>query len=82
MTVKMYGMKSCPDVRVALVLLENKKVEVDFRDFAADIKYLKEFLAIRDKSPLFDEIKARGGIGIPCFVSDDGSVSFAADEIA
>ena len=36
----------------------------------------KEFIRLRDTSPAFGTIKADGSIGIPCFVSEDGRISF------
>ena len=81
MTVKMYGIRSCPDVRAALALFEKKGVSVNFRDFNENIVFLKEFLSLRDSNPLFCDIKARGNIGIPCFVSEDGAVSFEPENI-
>ena len=36
---------------------------------------MKTFLTIRDGSPLFAEVKAAGGIGIPCILEEDGAVS-------
>ena len=44
-----------------------------FHDFGADLENLKVFLRLRDQSPLFDEVRAEGGIGIPCVVREDGS---------
>ncbi|EJX00248.1 hypothetical protein EVA_11647, partial [gut metagenome] len=40
------------------------------------VRYLKEFLRLRDSHPAFKSVKAQGSIGIPCFVQEDGSVSF------
>lgn len=81
MTVKMYGIRSCPDVRAALENFERNGADVDFLDFAEDIRNLKEFLHIRDSNPLFNEVKDRGGVGIPCFVFEDGRVSLDPDEV-
>ena len=36
---------------------------------------MKEFLRLRDTSPVFDEAKKNGSIGIPCFVLEDGTVT-------
>lgn len=32
---------------------------------------MKRFLKIRDTSPLYDEVRARGAIGLPTIVMDD-----------
>jgi glutaredoxin-related protein len=81
MTVKMYGIRSCPDVRATLAMFEKNGIMVDFRDFNENIVFLKEFLSLRDRSPLFDNAKSRGNIGIPCFVAEDGAISFDPDKI-
>ena len=81
MTVKMYGIRSCPDVRAALENFERNGADVDFLDFAEDIRNLKEFLHIRDSNSLFNDVKDRGGVGIPCFVFEDGRVSLDPDEV-
>ena len=36
---------------------------------------LKEFLRLRDENPLFQDIKENGGIGIPCIVREDGTLT-------
>ena len=41
---------------------------------------LKEFLRIRDNSPVFNEAKKVGAAGIPCFVLEDGSVTLIPEE--
>ena len=41
---------------------------------------LREFLEIRDSDPVFDQVKARHGIGIPLFVREDGVKTFDMDE--
>ena len=35
----------------------------------------KEFLSIREGNPLFDEVREAGGIGIPCILRPDGSIT-------
>ena len=41
---------------------------------------LKEFLQLRDTNPVFEDIRARGGIGIPLFVDEDGEMTFDINE--
>ena len=36
---------------------------------------MKEFLKLRETNPLFDTVKEDGGIGIPCIVREDGTVT-------
>ena len=52
--IKIYGMKTCPDC-----IAVDKHVEGDSRyeviDIGSHIKYLKEFLRLRDNNVVFDE---------------------------
>ncbi|WP_294160677.1 hypothetical protein [uncultured Selenomonas sp.] len=61
--IKIYGMPSCPDCQVIAP------------DIGSDVHVMKEFLRLRDTSPVFDEAKKNGSIGIPCFVLEDGTVT-------
>lgn len=51
--------------------LSQKEVEYVYCDISLDIGALKRFLKIRDNNPLYDEVKQRGGIGIPTLIIDD-----------
>ena len=77
--IKIYGMKSCPDC-VAV----DRQVEGDSRyqviDIGEHVSLLKEFLRLRDNSPVFDEAKKKGYAGIPCFVLEDGTVTLSPEE--
>ena len=70
--MKVYGSHLCEDTQKALKELKG----VEFRNISEDLSALKEFLAIRDNNPLYDDVKKNGGIGIPVFVLDDGTVTF------
>lgn len=70
--MKIYGSHLCEDTQK--VLKEVKDAE--FRNISEDLSALKEFLEIRDTNPIYDEVKKNGGIGIPVFVLDDGTVTF------
>lgn len=41
---------------------------------------MKEFLRLRDSSPAFDSVKNHG-IGIPCFVHQDGRVTLNPEDV-
>lgn len=72
--LKIYGSMLCPDCVRCREDLDRAGVEYEYLDFSESLLHLKEFLKLRDL-PLFDEIKAAGGIGIPCIVAPDGSIS-------
>ncbi len=68
--LKIYGSMLCKDCIQCCADLDACGVEYEFLDFRDDLSYLKAFLAIRDQSDLFTEIKKVGAIGIPCLVDD------------
>lgn len=76
MKVIMYGTEICIDCVNDKKVLVEESIELDYRDITKDVKTLKEFLKIRDKDPLFDEIKDLGKIGIPLYILEDGRKTF------
>ena len=76
---KVYVMATCPDCsEVKERLSDNPDFEII--DIGEHVRNLKEFIRLRDSSPAFDSVKAAGSIGIPCFVEEDGRISFDAGE--
>lgn len=73
--LKIYGSLLCPDCVRCKNDLTAAGIEFVYLDFSEDLRNLKTFLAIRDTNPLFEEVKQRGGIGIPCIVEEDGTVT-------
>lgn len=72
-------MATCPDCfEVKAKLAGNPDYEII--DIGEHVRKLKEFLRLRDSSPAFCPVKASGSIGIPCFVTDDGQISFDAEK--
>ena len=79
--IKIYGSMLCPDCVKCREDLDQAGIPYAYLDFAEDLRHLKEFLKIRETSPLFEEVKAGGGIGIPCIVKEDGSVTLDWKEL-
>ena len=77
--IKIYSMPTCRDCIYVGTQLEGR-TDVEVIDIGSHVKNLKEFLALRDSLPLFDEVKARGGVGIPCFVLEDGTVTLTPED--
>lgn len=73
--LKIYGSMLCPDCVQCREDLDRAGVHYEYLDFADKLIYLKEFLKLREENPLFQEVKERGSIGIPCLVEEDGSVA-------
>ena len=72
--LKIYGSMLCPDCVQCRKELDRAGVLYEYLDFADSLIHLKEFLKLREE-PLFDEVRKNGGIGIPCILREDGSVS-------
>ena len=78
--LKIYGSMQCPDCVQCRKDLDEAKVPYEYLDFGESLKYLKEFLSIRDGSCVFDPVREQGSIGIPCIVKEDGSISLSWEE--
>ena len=78
--ITIYGMDTCPDCTVLFEQIKNNE-NFEFIDIGKHVAYLKEFLKIRDKDSVFDEAKAKGYIGIPCFVTEEGKVSLSPEAV-
>ncbi len=72
-------MSTCPDCFDIKVRLSGNP-DFEIIDIGEHVRNLKEFIRLRDSSPAFDSVRANGSIGIPCFVSEDGQVSFDTEE--
>ncbi len=46
---------------------------MDFKNLSASLPDLKVYLGLRDTEPMYEKVKAGGGIGIPCFILEDGT---------
>ena len=75
-----YGMMICPDCVKCRQELDEAGVMYEFRDFGACTKNLKEFLALRDTNPIFEEPRKEGKIGNPCMVTTEGRMSLSSKE--
>ena len=78
--IKINGSKLCPDCVDCCADLDNTNIQYEFLDFAASLKILKQFFAIRDRDAVFDDVRQKGSIGIPCIVREDGGVTLSWEE--
>lgn len=81
MPTVMYGTKNCPDVREARRHISVSGLAVEFRSFDDSVASLKEFVRLRDSRVEFDEVKKNGSLGIPCFVTEEGKIYFAIEDV-
>lgn len=77
--LKIYGSMLCPDCVACRKALDEKNISYEYLDFSDSLQNLKEFLAIRDTSAVFDSVKRDGKIGIPCIIAEDGTVTLHWD---
>lgn len=77
--IKIYSMDSCPDCSY---VKEQVKGNGNYliADIGEDVRTLKEFLRLRDSSPVFDDARKTGAIGIPCFLFADGRLSLVPED--
>lgn len=73
--LKIYGTMKCPDCVECCAEFDKAGIEYEFLEFYEDMKHLKAFLKIRDHSSLFDQAREEGNVGIPCIITEDGSVT-------
>lgn len=79
--VKIYGSMLCKDCVQCREDLDRAGVCYEYLDFSQDLRNLKEFLTIRDGNPMFDAVREAGGIGIPCIVREDNTVTLDWEEL-
>ncbi len=77
----MYGIRSCHSCKDAEEAFAKAGISYEYKDFAEDAIYLKEFILHRDHDATFDPIKANDYIGIPYFEMEDGTTSFDFEEV-
>lgn len=75
MNITVIGSHLCPDTLYVLNRLSAAKAEIDFKNLSASLSDLKAYLALRESDPVYADIRENGGIGIPCFILEDGTVT-------
>lgn len=73
--IKIYGSPLCPDCVACKANFDADGIAYEFCSVTDSLKNLKDFLALRDSLPIFDEAKASHHIGIPTLVLADGTVT-------
>ena len=74
--MKYYGSLLCPDCVEATRLISERGIVCQWMDITSSMLNLKEFLALRDTREEFAPVRAEGRVGIPCFLTEDGRISF------
>lgn len=78
--ITVFGMPSCPDCSSVERQIEGNP-SFQFVNIGEHIRYLKAFMKIRDMSPVFDDAKKNGSVGIPCFVLEDGMITLNPEKV-
>ena len=78
--LRIYGSMLCPDCVQCRAELDEAGVAYEYLDFSDDLKNLKEFLKLREENGIFTPVKEQGGIGIPCILMEDGTVTLSWEE--
>ncbi|MFR4520196.1 MAG: glutaredoxin [Fusobacterium sp.] len=73
MKLTVIGSHLCEGTRNSLEVLKEKNVEVVFENLSESLESLKKYLSVRETSEMYAGVRAAGGIGIPCFVFEDGT---------
>ena len=71
-------MITCPDCSYLLDQISGLEDEYEYIEIGEHVLKMKEFLRIRDSEDnveIFKDVKEAGGVGIPCFVLEDGLIS-------
>lgn len=80
MKIIVIGSHLCSDTIYALCKLKENNVNFDFKDISSSFPALKEYLNIRENNPIYEEVKNKSGVGIPCFLKDE-KVTLNLDDV-
>lgn len=81
MKITVIGSHLCPDTLYALNRLSEAKAEINFKNLSASLSDLKVYLSLRQEDPAYADIRESGGIGIPCFILEDDTVTRDLDAV-
>ncbi len=81
MNVTVIGSHLCPDTVYALCELRRAGANIEFKNLSASLADLKAYLALRESEPMYDAVRRGGGIGIPCFVLENGAKTLELGEV-
>lgn len=72
-------MKTCPDCTAITEQVKNNN-RYEIIDIGEHVRFLKEFLRLRENNSVFTEARKKGYVGIPCFVLENGTVTLNPEE--
>ena len=78
--IKIYGLHTCPYCDFLLPQIKGKEDKYQYIDIGSHVRFMHEFMDLRDHNAAFDHSKQIGDIGIPCFVLEDGRVTLKPED--
>ena len=81
MKIIMFGTNACKDCLEAVKALDERNADYMYLEFSESTANLKRFLKLRYTEPLFEEVKKKGAIGVPCFKLEDGTLTLDLQEV-
>lgn len=82
--IKIYGMITCPDCSYLMDQIAGLKDKYEYVEIGEHVLKMKEFLRLRDSDEnveIFKDVKEAGGVGIPCFVLENGRISLDPSDV-
>ena len=73
--LKIYGSPMCRDCVICKEALDKAGVPYVYMDITGNLMFLKKFLKLRE-DPVFDAVREKGQIGIPCILREDETITF------
>lgn len=81
MKVTVVGSHLCPDTLYALNKLVEARADIEFKNISASLPDLKVYLKLRDTEAMYEKVRENGGIGIPCFILEDGTKTLNLEDV-
>lgn len=75
MKVTLIGSHLCPDTIDAMNKLLAAGCEIEYRDILSCHSDLRFYLALRDSSPAYAEIRGTERLGVPCILDGEGNIT-------
>ncbi|HJC66645.1 MAG TPA: glutaredoxin [Candidatus Enterocloster excrementigallinarum] len=79
--ITVMGSHLCPDTIYAVNKLVEAGFKVTYKDILSCHSDLREYLMMRDTSPMYEEIRGTETLGVPCFIREDGTKTLDLGEV-
>ena len=73
--LRIFGSPLCRDCVICKEALDQAGIPYVYMDITGNLVFLKKFLKLREL-PVFDGIREKGQIGIPCILRQDDTITF------